>query len=126
MSASRASHLLTVRTPTPRWTAKARTLSRSPSRSSPASQQVHGYQTASRTTRQEGPVKGEFGIDRMADAVGTTQSVALAGESEVGDGDTALAQCLDDRLSLLGQDDAIVETVDDQDGLGDLSGVVDG
>ena len=86
----------------------------------------HSCQTASRTISQESPVEGEFGLDCTADAVGVAQSVALAGESKLGDGDTALAQCLDDRLSLLGRHDVIVKTGNDQDGLGDLSGVVDG
>lgn len=52
--------------------------------------------------------------------------MALAGEGECGDGDTAPAQCLDDRLGLLGRDDVVVETVADQDGLGDPVGVVHG
>ena len=75
---------------------------------------------------EESSVEGEFGLDRAVDAVRTAQSVAFAGEGEWGDGDTAPAQCLDDRLGLLGRDDVVVETVDDQDGSGDPVGVVHG
>ncbi len=47
-------------------------------------------------------------------------------KSEFSDGDGALSECCDGRLSLLGGDHIVVKSVDDEDGLGDLVGIVDG
>jgi hypothetical protein len=60
------------------------------------------------------------------DVVGAAQAVALAGESEFGDGDGVLSECRDDRLGLLGGHHLVVEAVNDKDGVGDLVGIVEG
>src|SRR5579859_6833806 len=77
---------------------------------------------ASQWEPEDAGIEVQLAVERTLDVLGLAETVALAREFEIGNGDAALAQDGDHLLRLAGEHDLVVEALREVDGASDPIG----